>query len=137
MTIIHTDLGLKQFSSHLFRRRQELVRHQRHPTHRQPSLLPNFISGGFLLIPKAKGRLAGLSLAQESLKKTCGGVSRNITAKTFADVFRSWFERREKCVSIGADRRWPCQEKLRKKVCSIMFTSCFINTFRVDFSHTS
>ena len=34
-------------------------------------------------------------------------------------------------------RRWPCQEKLRKKVCSIMFTSCFINTFRVDFSHTS
>ena len=103
MTIIHTDLGLKQFSSHLFRRRQELVRHQRHPTHRRPSLLPNFISGGFLLFPKAKGRLAGLSLAQESLKKTCGGVSRNVFAETFAAAFRRCFELSKTCVRIGGE----------------------------------
>ena len=39
--------------------------------------------------------------------------------------------------NVRAYRRWACWEKLRNKVCSIMHNYCFINTFRVDFSHTS
>ena len=68
----------------------------------QPYLL-DFTPGDFLLFPTVKGQLAGLSFAQESLKKTWGGVSRNITAETFAAAFCRWFEWREKCVHIGGD----------------------------------
>ena len=65
--------------------------------------MPIFTNADFFLFPKAKEQLAGLSFAQESLEKTWGGVSRNITAETFAAAFCGWFEWREKCVHIGGD----------------------------------
>ena len=54
--------------------------------------LPNFAPADFFLFPKVKGRLAGLSFAQESLKKTWGGVSRPVPAETFAAAFRHCLE---------------------------------------------
>ena len=55
------------------------------------------------MFTKVEEQLAGLSFAQESLKKTLVGVSRTITIETFDAAFRRWFERREKCVRIGGD----------------------------------
>ena len=51
-------------------------------------------------MPKVKENLAGLSLTQESLKKTWGGVSRTITAEEFAAAFCHWFEWCKKGVCI-------------------------------------
>ena len=68
-----------------------------------PPLSPNFDPADFFPFPKLKEQLAGLSFAQESLEKTWGGVSRNITAKTLAVAFCRWFEGREKYVRIGGD----------------------------------
>ena len=42
----------------------------------------------FFLFTKVKELLAGLSLTQESLKKTRVGVSRSFTADYFAAAFR-------------------------------------------------
>ena len=52
---------------------------------------------------KAKELLSGLSLTQESPKKTGVGVSKTVTAETFAAAIRRWFEGREKGVRIGSD----------------------------------
>ena len=46
---------------------------------------------------------AGLSLTQESLKKTWGGVSKTITDEDVAAGFCHWFEWSKKCVRIGGD----------------------------------
>ena len=66
-----------------------------------PSFLSNFIPMDFFLFPKANGQLTGLPFAQEILKKTWGGVSKNVTTETFTATFHRWFERRKKCVRIG------------------------------------
>ena len=62
----------------------------------------------FFLFTKVDEQLAGLSFAQESLKKTWVGVSKSITAETFAVAFRRWFEWRKKCVCIGGDHVISC-----------------------------
>ena len=62
---------------------------------------PDFAPVDFFLFTKPKQQLAGLSLTQESLKKTWGGVSRTIIVDEFAAAFRRWFERSKKCVRIG------------------------------------
>ena len=67
-----------------------------------PLYLPDFAPVDFFLFTKAKKQLAGLSLTQESLKKTWGGVSRTIIVDEFAAAFRRWFERSKKCVRIGS-----------------------------------
>ncbi len=43
---------------------------------------------------------AGLSLDEDSLKKTWEGVVRNITPDEFTTALRRWFERCEKCIRI-------------------------------------
>ena len=53
-----------------------------------PPYTPDFSPVDFSLFPKLKEQLAGLSLTQESLTKTWGGVSRTITADNFAATFR-------------------------------------------------
>ena len=68
-----------------------------------PPFLPNFTPVYFLLFLKAKELLAGLSLTQESPKKTWVGVSKTVTTKTFAAAIPRWYERREKCMHIGGD----------------------------------
>ena len=125
---------LKQFSSHLFRRRQELVRHQRHPTDRWPSLFAEFHFWGLLIVLKGKVT-AGWPLIcpgepQEDLVRGQQKYHRRNIRRCVPQLV--WVAQK-----VCVYRRWPCQEKLRNKGCSIMFTSCFINTFRVDFSHTS
>jgi hypothetical protein len=55
----------------------------------------------FFLFRRVKEELAGLSLDEDSLKKTWEGVVRTITADEFATAFRRWFERCEKCIRIG------------------------------------
>ena len=66
-----------------------------------PLNLPDFSPVDDFLFTKVKQQLAGLSLTQESLKKTWGGVSRTIIVDEFAAAFRRWFERSKKCVRIG------------------------------------
>ena len=53
-----------------------------------PPYSPEFSPVDFSLFPKLKERLAGLSLIQESLKKTWVGVSRTIAADNFAAILR-------------------------------------------------
>jgi hypothetical protein len=49
---------------------------------------------------RTKEGLAGLSLAEDSLKKVWEGVIRTITADKFATAFKWWFERCQKCIRI-------------------------------------
>jgi hypothetical protein len=48
-----------------------------------------------------KRELAGLTLTQETFKKEWEGAVRSIAAADFAEAFRRWYERHEKCVAIG------------------------------------
>ena len=68
-----------------------------------PLNLPDFSPVDDFLFTKVKQQLAGLSLTQESLKKTWGGVSKTITAEDVAAGFCHWFEWSKKCVRIGGD----------------------------------
>jgi hypothetical protein len=49
---------------------------------------------------RVKEELAGLSLDEDSLKKTWLGVIQTITANQFATDFRQWFERCKKYIRI-------------------------------------
>jgi len=66
-----------------------------------PPYSPDLAPADFFLFKKVKEELAGLTLTQQSLKKTWEGVTRGITAEEFAAAFRRWYERCEKCVKIG------------------------------------
>jgi hypothetical protein len=55
----------------------------------------------FFLFPKVKKELAGLTLMRESFKKDWEGALRTLLAADFAEAFRQWFRRCEKCVDIG------------------------------------
>ena len=61
-----------------------------------PPYLPDLAPADFLF-RKVKEGLAGLTLDQESLKKTWEGVTRTITAEDF----QGWYERCKKCVRMG------------------------------------
>ena len=67
-----------------------------------PLYLPDLATVCFFLFTKVE-QLAGLSFAQESLKKTWVGVSRNVFAETFAAAFRRCFELSKTCVRIGGE----------------------------------
>ncbi len=58
--------------------------------------LPNYS-----LFPRVKRELAGLMLTQDTFKKEWEGAVRSIEAVDFAEAFRSWFQRHEKCVAIS------------------------------------
>ena len=66
-----------------------------------PLFTPDLTPADLFLFPKLVVQLAGLSFAQESLKRTWVGVSRTVTTETFAAAFCRWFEWHEKCVRIG------------------------------------
>ena len=134
MTIFHTDFVRKQFSSHLFRRRQELVRHQRHPTDRWPSLFAEFHFWGLLIVLKGKVT-AGWPLI-------CPGEPQEDLVRGQLNYYRRDVCRRVPFLvwvaqNVRTYQCWPCREKLRNKVCSTSLVTCFINTFPVDFSHIS
>jgi hypothetical protein len=57
----------------------------------------------FLLFPKLKSELAGLSMTQESFQESSNGVIRSILQDDFAAAFRRWMERSKKCVWMGGD----------------------------------
>jgi histone-lysine N-methyltransferase SETMAR len=65
-----------------------------------PPYSPDLAPADFFLFRRVKEELAGLSLDEDSLKKTWEGVIRTITADEFATAFRRWFERCEKCIRI-------------------------------------
>jgi hypothetical protein len=50
-----------------------------------------------------KTELAGISMNQETFKKSWEGVVRTIPKEDFAAAFRWWMERCENCVWIGGD----------------------------------
>jgi hypothetical protein len=64
-----------------------------------PSLAPL----DFILFPKVKEQLAGITLALNTFKITWERAIRIITAEKFAAVYRQWLEGNKKCVHIGGD----------------------------------
>ena len=102
-TILHTDWGWYKFPVINAAAAKNWFAAIAIPLIADPPFSPNFAPAYFFLFPKANELLAGLSPRTKSLKKTWGGVSETIIAKTFAAALRRWFERREKCVRIGGD----------------------------------
>ena len=68
-----------------------------------PPYLLDLAPADFFLFPKIKTQLAGLTLTQETFKKTWDGVTRTIAAPEYTTAFRQWYERCEKCIQIGGD----------------------------------
>jgi histone-lysine N-methyltransferase SETMAR len=66
-----------------------------------PPYSPDLAPADFFLFPKVKKELAGLTLMRESFKKDWEGAVRTLSAADFAEAFRQWFRRCEKCVDIG------------------------------------
>jgi histone-lysine N-methyltransferase SETMAR len=66
-----------------------------------PPYLPDLAPADFFLFPKVKKELAGLTLTRESFKKDWEGAMRTLSAADFAEAFRQWICRCEKCVEIG------------------------------------
>jgi histone-lysine N-methyltransferase SETMAR len=66
-----------------------------------PPYSPDLAPADFFLFPKVKKELAGLMLTRESFKKDWEGAVRTLSATDFAEAFRQWFRRCEKCVDIG------------------------------------
>ena len=90
-TILYTELGLLQFFGYQYHRCQGLVCRQCHPADRRPTLFAGSRHGVLLLVHK--GGAAGWPLIcpgepQEDL----GGVSKTVTAGTFAAAFRHCLE---------------------------------------------
>jgi hypothetical protein len=50
-----------------------------------------------------KAELAGQTLMQETFKNSWEGVIRSIIKEDFADAFRRWKERCEKCIRVGSN----------------------------------
>jgi histone-lysine N-methyltransferase SETMAR len=74
-------------------RRVKLIEH--------PPYSPDLAPADFFLFPKVKKELAGLTLTRESFKNDWEGAVRTLSAADFAEAFRQWFRRCEKCVDIG------------------------------------
>ena len=66
-----------------------------------PPYSPDLAPADFFLFRRVKEELSGLTLSQESLKKTWEGVIRTIADEEFAFAFRRWYERCQKCIHIG------------------------------------
>jgi histone-lysine N-methyltransferase SETMAR len=68
-----------------------------------PPYSPDLVPADYFLFPRVKRELAGLTLTQDTFKKEWEGAVRSITAKSadFVEAFRRWFQRHEKCISIG------------------------------------
>jgi [histone H3]-lysine36 N-dimethyltransferase SETMAR len=66
-----------------------------------PPYSPDLAPADFFLFRRVKEELSGLTLSQESLKKTWEGVIRTIADEEFAVAFRRWYERCQKCIRIG------------------------------------
>jgi histone-lysine N-methyltransferase SETMAR len=70
---------------------------------RHPPYSPDLALADFFLFRRVKEKLTGLTLDQNTIKKTWAGVTRSIAPEEFAIAFRRWYERCEKCVEIGGD----------------------------------
>ena len=66
-----------------------------------PPYSPDLAPADFFLFPRVKRELAGLTLTQQTFKKEWEGAVRSLTAADFAEAFRQWYQRCEKCVAIG------------------------------------
>ncbi len=70
---------------------------------RHPPYSPDLAPADFFLFGRVKEKLTGLTLDQNTIKKTWEGVTRSIASDEFATAFRRWYERCQKCVEIGGD----------------------------------
>jgi hypothetical protein len=59
--------------------------------------------GAFFLFPKIKNKLAGISIAQGSLKSALEGVVLTLKKDGITKAFQRRLERFEKCFCIGID----------------------------------
>jgi histone-lysine N-methyltransferase SETMAR len=92
-----------------------------------PPYSPDLAPADYFLFPRVKRELAGLTLTQDTFKKLWEGAVRSITAADFAEAFRRWFQRHEKCISIGADTLI----KAKNKYCSNYYVFFIISVVRV------
>jgi hypothetical protein len=65
--------------------------------------LPDLAPTDFFLFWRVKEQLMGLTLDQNTIKKTWEGVMRAIATEEFATAFWRWYERCQKCVEISCD----------------------------------
>ncbi len=63
---------------------------------------PDLAPANFFMFPKVKRELAGLTLTRDMFKKEWEGAVQSIAVVNFAESFRCWFKRHEKCVVIGS-----------------------------------
>ncbi len=70
---------------------------------RHPPYSPDLAPADFFLFRRVKKKLTGLTLDQNTIKKTWEGVTRSIAPEEFATAFRRWYEHCQKCIEIGGD----------------------------------
>jgi histone-lysine N-methyltransferase SETMAR len=88
---IHTAASVKKwFADHSI----QLLLH--------PPYSPDLAPADVFLFRRVKEELAGLSLDEDSLKKTREGVVRTITADEYATAFWRWFEHCKKNICIDS-----------------------------------
>jgi histone-lysine N-methyltransferase SETMAR len=66
-----------------------------------PPYSPDLAPADYFLFPRVKKELAGLTMTQDTFKKSWEGAVKSLAAADFAEAFRRWYQRHEKCVSIG------------------------------------
>jgi histone-lysine N-methyltransferase SETMAR len=89
---VHTAAIVQEF---IARKGIQMIEH--------PPYSPDLAPADFFLFPKVKNELAGITMNQETFKKTWEGVLRTIATADFAAAFRSWYRRCSKCIELHGD----------------------------------